>query len=315
MMEAFLFGWNIVLPIFLVILVGLFLKKIHLMSEEFVSAGISLVYYCALPVRMFQDVAECDLRTMANGKFIFFIIAITLAGFGVIWLLSLKLCPDREKRGAFVHSAFRGNYVYVGIPITQSILGMDMVPCTVLVITFVVPLYNILGVLILSYYDQKGQKINGKRLFLDILKNPLILAVLFGIPFSLFQWKLPSAVNESLNYLGSLSTPLALLFIGGSIRYREFLENLWLSVKAALLKVVVQPLLFVPLVVALKFTAQEVVTIYVMLAVPTALNTYIVTRKLHGDERVAAGTILATILLSVLTIPIGIVILKAAGIL
>lgn len=314
-MEAFLFGWNVVLPIFLVILVGLFLKKIHLMSEAFISAGISLVYYCALPVRMFQDVAKSDFYTMANGKFILFIIAITLAGFGVIWLLSLKLCPDKEKRGAFIHSAFRGNYVYVGIPVTQSILGLDVVPCTVLVIAFVIPLYNILGVMILSYYDQKGQKINGKRLLLDIMKNPLILAVLIGIPFSLFQWRLPNAVNESLDYLGALATPLALLFIGGSIRYREFLDCLWLSVKAALLKVVIQPLLFVPLAVWLKFTVEEVVTIYVMLAVPSALNTYVVTRKLNGDERVAAGTIVATILLSIATIPIGIVVLKGAGVL
>lgn len=314
-MEAFLFGWSIVLPIFLVILVGLFLKKIHLMSEEFISAGISLVFYCALPVRMFQDVAKSDFRTMANGRFIFFIVAITLAGFGIIWLLSLKLCPDKKKRGAFIHSAFRGNYVYVGIPITQSILGMDMVPCTVLVIAFVVPLYNILGVAALSYYDQKGQKIKGKRLLLDIIKNPLILAIFIGIPFSLFQWRIPNAVNQSLNYLGSLATPLALLFIGGSIRYREFLDHLWLSVKAALLKVIIQPLLFVPLAVWLKFTAEEVVTIYVMLAVPTALNTYIMTRKLNGDERVAAGTIVATILLSIVTIPIGIVILKGAGVL
>ena len=56
-------------------------------------------------------------------------------------------------------------------------------------------------------------------------------------------------------------------------------------------------------------------TVYVMLATPTALNTYIITRKLGGDGEVAAGSILATTLLSVVTIPIGIVILKNYGIL
>lgn len=313
-MDAFLFGLNTVLPIFLLILVGLFLKKVNLMNEAFIAAGTSLVYYCALPVRMFQDVAESDLRTMANGRFILFIVAVTLAGYVVIWLASLKLCPDRDRRGAFIHAAFRGNYVYVGIPITQNILGMDMVPCTVLVIAFVIPIYNILGVATLAWYSRGGEKVDKKRLLLDILKNPLIIAILVGLPFSLFGWRLPGAVNESLDYLGSIATPLALLFIGGSIRYREFLENLWLSVKAAALKVIVQPLLFVPLALWLGFNPEEVVTIYVMLAVPTALNAYIVTRKLGGDEEVAAGTIVATLLLSIATIPIGIVLMRGMGI-
>ena len=203
--------------------------------------------------------------------------------------------------------------MYVGIPITQNILGMDMVPCTVLVIAFVIPIYNILGVATLAGYGPSGEKVDKKRLLLDILKNPLIIAILVGVPLSLFGWRLPAAVHESLDYLGSIATPLALLFIGGSIRYREFLENLWLSIKAAALKVIVQPLLFVPLALWLGFNPEEVVTIYVMLAVPTALNAYIVTRKLGGDQEVAAGTIVATLLLSVATIPIGIVLMRRIG--
>ena len=84
--------------------------------------------------------------------------------------------------------------------------------------------------------------------------------------------------------------------------------------RAGILKSIFQPLLFVPLAVALGFSSEEVVTIYVMLSVPTALNAYIVTRKLGGDAETAAGTIVATILLSVVTIPVGIVLLKGVGV-
>ena len=313
-MSELLFGLNTILPIFLLILTGVFLKKIGLITEDFISMGTSLVYYCALPVRMFQDVSGSDFHNMTNVKFISFIMLATLAGFLGIWLLAVKLCPDRSKRGAFIHSAFRGNYVYVGIPITQNILQMAMVPCTVLVITFVVPLYNILGVVVLSWYSQEGHKINVKKLLLDILKNPLILAVLLGLPFSFFGWRLPGAVHEALSDLGAISMPLALLFIGASIRFGEFVREFWLSMKAAIVKVVLQPLLFVPLAIFLGFNAQEVVTIYVMLSVPTALNAYIVTKKLGGDEDTAAGIVVATLSLCIVTVPVGIVLLKGAGI-
>ena len=59
-MSELLFGLNTILPIFLLILTGVFLKKIGLITEDFISMGTSLVYYCALPVRMFQDVSGSD---------------------------------------------------------------------------------------------------------------------------------------------------------------------------------------------------------------------------------------------------------------
>ena len=312
-MGALLFGINTVLPIFLLILLGIFLKKIKLINDDFIAAGTSLVYYCALPVNIFQNVAGSDFQTMTNVKFVLFIVSATLIGFAGIWLLATKLCPDKSRRGAFIHSAFRGNYVYVGLPITQSILGMDVVPCTVLVIAFVIPLYNILGVLVLTAYNQENRRINVKKLLLDIIKNPLIIAVLVALPFSFLKVQLPGAVEEVLDYLSGIATPLALLFIGASIRYQEFLRNLWLSLKAAVLKVVVQPLIFVPLAIWLGFTAEEVVTIYVMLAVPTAMNAYIVARKMGADEDLSSGIIVATLFLSIVTVPVGVMILKGIG--
>lgn len=312
-MGALLFGVNTVLPIFLLILLGMFLRKIRLIKDDFVAAGTALVYYCALPVNIFQNVAGSDFQTMTNVKFIGFIVGATLIGFLGIWLLSVKLCPEKEKRGAFIHSAFRGNYVYVGLPITQSILSMDVVPCTALVIAFVIPLYNILGVLVLTAYNQTQKKINGKKLLLDIIKNPLIIAVLVALPFSFFRIQLPGAVEEALDSLGSIASPLALLFIGASIRYETFLRNLWLSIKAAVLKVVIQPLIFVPLAIYLGFGAEEVVTCYVMLAVPTAMNAYIVARKMGADEELSSGIIVATIFMSVITVPVGVMLLKGIG--
>lgn len=312
-MSSLIFGVNTVLPIFLLILLGMFLKKIKLIKDDFVAAGTSLVYYCALPVNIFQNVAGSDFQTMTNVRFILYIVGVTLIGFLGIWLLAVKLCPDKEKRGSFIHAAFRGNYVYVGLPITQSILSMDVVPCTALVIAFVIPLYNVLGVLVLTVYNQAQKKINVKKLLIDIFKNPLIIAVLVAIPFSFFRIQLPGSVHKALDSLGDIASPLALLFIGASIRYQEFLQNLWLSIKAAILKVVIQPLLFVPLAVYLGFNAEEVVTCYVMLAVPTAMNAYIVARKMGGDEELSSGIIVATIFLSVVTVPVGVMLLKGIG--
>lgn len=314
-MESLLFGINTVLPIFLLIVLGIFLKKIGLLGEDLVKAGTALIYNCVLPVNLFRSVSTSDFQTMTNYKFILLVVCATLVGFLGMWLLALKLCPDREKRGVFIHGAFRGNYVYVGFPITQSILNKAVVPCTALIVTFIMPLYNMLGVLILTYYNQTGEKANFKKILVDIIKNPLTLGVLVALPFSFFGIQIPKPVGEAMDMLGKIASPLSLLFIGASIRYKGFLENLWLSMKAAILKVVIQPLIFVPIAIALGFSAEEVVACYVLVAVPSAMNTYVMARKMDMDEELASGIIAATLVMTVITIPVGVMIMKGIGLL
>ena len=55
---------------------------------------------------------------------------------------------------------FYRNAINIGLPIIENILQTDHVACSVLVLTFIMPVYNILGVLILSIYsgDMSGMK-------------------------------------------------------------------------------------------------------------------------------------------------------------
>lgn len=314
-MESLIFGFNTVLPIFLLIVLGIFLKRIGLLGKDLVKSGTSLVYNCVLPVSLFRSVSTSDFKTMTNVRFILLVVCVTLGWFLLMWLLSLILCPAKEKRGVFVHGAFRSNYVYVGMPITQSILSKSVVPCTALIVTFIMPIYNMLGVLILTFYGQKGERPSVKKILVDIIKNPLTLGVLVALPFSFFRITIPEPVGEAMDMLGKIASPLSLLFIGASIRYKGFLENLWLSMKAAILKVVLQPLLVVPLAIALNFSAEEVVAAYVLVAVPSAMNTYVMAKKMEMDEELATGIIGATLVLSVITIPVGVMIMKGMGLL
>ena len=123
------------------------------------------------------------------------------------WTLCVLLVKDRTAVSAVVHSAFRGNFVYLGLPICQSILGRESVPSTIMVVTFVLPFYNVLATIVLSYYDPLGRKVSWKKMLKDILTNPMIVAILAALPFSLMHISLPSLWTRPCLIWGSFQPP------------------------------------------------------------------------------------------------------------
>ena len=71
-MGNFLFSLNVTLPIFIIILVGGFLKRIGLLNEGFTSVADKFVFKVALPVQLFRDIAAMDIRADFSGKFVVF---------------------------------------------------------------------------------------------------------------------------------------------------------------------------------------------------------------------------------------------------
>lgn len=314
-LENLMFSLNAVLPVFLVMLLGYLLRRKKVLTQNFIDVAVTLVFYVSLPAKMFLDVAESDFFAILDGRYVLFLVGATTASFAAAWALGAVLVRRGAKIGAFAHCAFRGNFVYIGLPLVQNILQMDAVPSTVLVITFVVPLYNVLSVLLLSYYDPSGTRPSPRALAWQVLKNPMILAVLAALPFSLLHVGMPYIVDKAVGYVGSLATPLALLFVGASINLHGFGKDKLGILTSALFKTVLQPLVCVAAAVWLGFGAEQIATVFVVMAVPTALNAYIMTKKMGGDGEMCAGIILASMLLSVVTLPAAIWLLRTLAIL
>lgn len=204
--------------------------------------------------------------------------------------------------------------MYLGLPICQSILGRESVPSAIMVVTFVLPFYNVLATIVLSYYDPSGRKVSWKKMLKDILTNPMIIAILAALPFSLLGIKLPSVFEKPLAYLGQMSTPMALILIGAGIRPSSFAgRGTWIGF-GAIYKVVVTPLVFAVPMQWMGFNPEQIVTAFVMFAVPSAMNVYIVTKKMGGDGELGAAIITVSMLLSAVTLPMGIWVIKTLGI-
>ena len=299
-MDSFIFSLNATMPVFLVILLGYWLKRIGFLTEGFASVADKLVFKVALPAQLFYDIACTDLRQDFEPSFVIFCMAATTAMFGGIYLLARLLLKDKSLVGAFSQASARGSAAILGIAFVQNVYGNAGL--TPLMIVAAVPLFNIYSVLILTFSAPDNASGGGqlKKACLNVLKNPIILGILAGLPLSLLEIQLPAVLEKTVVSVGSMSTPVALLVVGAGFQTGAALAKLRPAVAATVIKLVVLPAIFLPLAVWMGFTGSELMAILIMVGAPTTVTCYIMAKNMGGDAQLSSTiVVLATIFSSV----------------
>ena len=76
-MANLVFSLNATVPIFLMMILGLFFNKIGWMDEEFANKMNKFVFRVPLPVLLFGDLAVVDIKEAWDTKFVIFCFIIT----------------------------------------------------------------------------------------------------------------------------------------------------------------------------------------------------------------------------------------------
>ena len=225
MLENLLFSLNMSLPLFILLGLGYVLARKGLFSDDYVSRTTNLVYYVMLPAKLFLDICETDLTAAFDPRYVAVTAVGVVAQFILAWLCGDLLCRDKSKQSAFAHACFRGNFAYLGMALLQNIYNSDTVASTAVILAIVLPLYNIQGVILMTIKEGEGG-IHVGKILLGVLKNPMVLAILAGLPFAYFQVELPYVVSKSLSYLQVATSTMALLVVGASIKLDAIREDL-----------------------------------------------------------------------------------------
>ncbi len=314
-MENFIYSINVTVPIFLVMVIGWGLKQIGMLDDHFVTVCNKFNFKVTLPVLLFRDISGVDIRAVFDLQYVLFCALATTVCFWVIWGGAKLLIQDRSLVGAFVQASFRSSAAVMGLAFIQNIYGQSaMGP---LMIVGAVPLYNIYSVIVLTFEGQggDGEKDTGKikTACVNILKNPIIIAIFLGLVVSLCKIQFPVIVQKTVNSVSQMATPLALVAMGAGFEGRKALAKLKPALAASFVKLVAQALVFVPLAVFLGFEGEKLIAIVVMLAAPTTPSCYIMAKNMKNDGVLTASTVVITTLLAAFTLTGWIYILKCTG--
>lgn len=313
-MDNFIFSINATLPIFLVIVIGYMLKQWKVLDEHFATVANKFNFKVTLPVLLFKDLAGADILGSFDGIYVVFCMIVTSVSFWVIWGLSKLLIKDKRIVGAFVQASFRGSAAVLGIAFIQNMYGdSGMAP---LMILGTVPLYNIYSVIVLTFEaEHKGDGSQIKTALINIVKNPIIIAIVLGLIGSvlhIFEF-LPKILSKTVTSVSSMATPLALITIGVGFEGRKALAKVKPTLIASFIKLLLLPMIFLPIAEYMGFREQKMIALLIMLGAPTTVSAYIMAKNMDNDDVLTSSIVVVTTLLSSVTMTWWIYYLRIRG--
>ena len=314
-MENFIYSINVTMPIFLVMVIGYILKQIGMLNDNFVTVANKFNFKVTLPFMLFKDIAGVDIKAVFDIKYVLFCAIVSTICFWVVWGTAKLLVRDKTIRGAFVQSSFRGSAAVMGLAFIQNIYGSSaMGP---LMIVSAVPLYNIFSVIVLTFEanDSTGidKKAKIRQAGINICKNPIILSILAGLIVGLLGIQFPTLVNKTVSNVAQMATPLALITIGAGFEGRKAIKMIKETLAASIIKLVIQPLLFLPVAVWLGFRGDLLVATIIMTGSPTTPSSYIMAKNMGHEGVLTSSCVVLTTMLSAITITAQVFIVKYFG--
>ena len=301
-MENLLFSLNATLPVFFTMLLGVLFRKVGLFDDALTAKLNRFVFQAALPVLLFQDISGADFYEVWDTTFVLFCFGATLLSIGISIVLSY-LMKDKSRQGEFIQASYRSSAAILGIAFIQNIYGSSgMAP---LMIIGSVPLYNMMAVVVLSFFKPNRGKMSRKLLLetgKGILTNPIIIGIVVGLIWSILRIPQPEILQKTVKNVSALATPLGLMAMGAAFDFKKAIAGIRPVLLAAFMKLAGLAALFLPVAIALGFRESYLVAILIMLGSPTTVSCYIMAKNMGHDGSFSSTAVMLTTLCSAFTL-------------
>lgn len=312
-MDSLIYSLNATIPVFLVIVVGYILKRIGMLNDSFVKCTNKFNFTVTLPVLLFVDLSTTDIIGDFDLSYVLFCAITTTVVFCGLWIGARLILKDKSLIAEFVQAGYRSSAAILGVAFIQNIYGdSGMAP---VMIIGCVPLFNIFAVLVLTFEGEKSG--NGaehiKKSIINIIKNPIIIAIALGVIASLIKIDFPEIIDKTLSSFAKMATPLALVTIGAGFEGKKAIAKIKPSLAASMIKLMVLPAIFLPIAVKLGFRDQALVALIIMLGSPTTPSSYIMAKNMGHEGVLTSSVVVMTTLLSSVTLTLWIFVMRYFG--
>ncbi|MEZ7559011.1 AEC family transporter [Streptococcus sp. 27098_8_148] len=306
-MDIFLRSISGILVILGMILVGFVIGEKGWFDDKSRGLLAKLVTQVALPCYMLYTITQrftaADLLKMLPALQFPALSMVVLLGIatGVARIFAVR----QDRRGLFISMFFNSNTIFVGLPINQALFGDDSIPYVLIYYMCNTTFFWTLGTYLIQR-DGEGEAQFDLKTSLKKVFSPPLMGFLLGLVLVMLQIKLPAFLASDLQYLGNLTTPLSMIFIGLSVSHVG-VKQLVLGKDQLLIllgRFVVAPLLMATIVYWVPLPSLMKQVFIIQSAMPVMTNAPVVARLYGADSDYAAVMVTETTLATMVVIPI-----------
>ena len=310
-MEAFLISVNCVAPVFINLLIGYVTKSSRILPETTFPAISRLCFYVLMPFMMFHNIYSADFALAVSGKMIAFSVLFVLGLFAVSTLFLFWAAKNPKRRSLYIQCTYRSNIAVVGIVLAETLGGVPGAGLMTIMITILVPLFNVLSVIALELC--RGGRVRPLGLIKNILKTPIIVGALVGILFVLLKIDLPVTIRNTVANLNKTAGVMTLIALGASFCFSGVWKNKTPLLLMTLTRLVFVPLIAVTIAYFLGIRGTEMGVVLICFASPSATTVFPMAQVYGADHELAGQMVVMTSALCCLTLMLWIFVLKTIG--
>lgn len=292
-----------IIPIFLLIALGVGLKRSNFPGDAFWPLADKMTYFIFFPALLVDNLSSARLGNLDPTGMLGALLAVILLQAALVYLLR----PLARVDGPGFTSLFQGSLrfnTFVGLGAVAALDGGAGITLFAIAISLAIPVLNVLCVLTLARYGAHGQSTSLKGQALFLIKNPLIIACLIGIAMNLTGLSLPRGIEPVFKMLGGIAAPMGLLTVGAGLQWQAARSGGRAVLLACALKLVAYPLMLFGAAKLWDLGALETQVMVLWGAMPTASASYILARQMGGDAPLAAAIVTVSTILAFVTVPI-----------
>ena len=266
-----------------------------------------LCYWVLIPALLFHFISQVSL----SSEMLYIYAVIVFAGFVVTFSSSIFLGKilgyAPEVWTSILQGSMRQN-AFIALAIAGSFYGSEGLKIASLFMFIYVPTINVIiittMVMSLNKSNQKDSKKAISNIFIEISKNPFILAMIAGLLVSLFPLERMSVLIGTTELLGSAALPIMLLTIGAKIKVRDLTLKIAPIIISNSLKLIILPVIVYFVASYFNLSQIEIVVAVIFASVPTAAMSYSLAQQFGADHQLMRAILTTQVALSFITIPL-----------
>lgn len=299
MFDSFLVALRVVVPMAILMCVGAVIRRAGVIDRPGMRAMDRVTFRLFMPVLLFKNIYDTSLgEGMEGGE-----VAFAVAGLLLVFLFALlappKLVADHNKAAAIGQAIIRSNYILFGVAVAESIYGAGNAGSVALLGAVVVPVTNALAVVILEI--NRSGRANPGKIFISILKNPMVIATFLALVCKAVNLQLPGMLYDVAADIAGVTTTVSFISLGVSLDLGELKSNRGPLTLGVVLRMVLVPLVFMPIAVALGFRGPILCALLVLFAAPAAVASYPMAVAMGADGQLAGQLVCCTTVVSIFT--------------
>lgn len=288
------------IPIFSLIMIGYFFKRIKFPSYEFWPQADKLTYYILMPSLLIYKLSTASLNSTNSINFVLTALLTIFIVLLILMLLNKFLKFQEDSFTSIVQGGIRFN-TYVFLALADAVLGDSGIVLAAILLTFVIPFINVLCISIFALYISQN-KLTFVYLLKSILTNPLIIGCFIGGSINFLGINLPVIFENTIQILGQAALPMGLLSVGFGLVLKEMKASKKDIFTSSFAKLLITPIIM--FIIAKYFNLDDTMisVLLIFSVLPTAPSSFVLARQLGGNIPLMSSIITVQTLISTLFI-------------